>query len=321
MPLTFNGAAVVTDAAEETSPLDLVAAETVREQSPPSTGSDSGVIDRTLSGVEVLTDYAGTPQPLGTTLEELLRRQLPDAAEATFGPAEQGQPSPESVIGTDDRVRIVDTAVYPWRVHASLLIQMTDGSFASGTGFFIGPRTVITAGHCVFVQGTGPSRGWVRSVTVMPGRNGTSLPYGSVVVGAAGIRSVSGWTNSGDSNWDIGALILPSNLGSQTGWLGFANCSDATLLATTANIAGYPGDKPTGTQWYHSRRMSSVTAQRLRYEVDTFGGQSGSAVYRLENGQRHAVGIHTNGVSPGIPVNSGVRITQPVFDRLKAWTA
>jgi V8-like Glu-specific endopeptidase len=41
-------------------------------------------------------------------------------------------------------------------------------------------------------------------------------------------------------------------------------------------------------------------------------------VWRLQNGQRHAVGIHTNGASTG---NSATRITSPVFNNIKKWKA
>lgn len=321
MTISLDGAPAVTDLATSTSPLDGLDTE-LAAQSPPTPGPAGVESDMLVSGTENVAGYPGTPELVDANLLDLLSMDLPDAAAATFAPPPADQPTLESVIGRDDRTQIVNTATYPWSAHASLLIEMADGSFAIGTGFFIGPHTVVTAGHCVFVQGAAsdPRRGWVRSVTVMPGRNGNLLPFGSVKVGAAGIRSVSGWTGNGDPNWDAGALILPSNLGNQTGTLGFANFSTQTLNSTVANITGYPGDKPNGTQWYHSRALSSVSAQRIHYEVDTFGGQSGSAVYRLLNGQRHAFGIHTNGVFPGVPTNSGVRITQPLFDRLKAWT-
>ena len=129
---------------------------------------------------------------------------------------------------------------------------------------------------------------------------------------------MTGWANDGNHEHDYGAIILPSDLGSRTGWLGFAAYTDATLLASTANISGYPGDKPAGTQWYHARRVTSVGARKVYYDVDTFGGQSGSAVYRIVNGQRYAVAVHAYG---GATSNSGTRITTPVFNNLVAWRA
>ena len=105
--------------------------------------------------------------------------QLRDVGEASFGPP---PPVAETVHGPDDRAQITNTADYPWRAIASLLITAADNSMWIGTGWFIGPHTLITAGHCVFLKNTGvPGRdGWVKSIQVMPGRNGASLPYGSV---------------------------------------------------------------------------------------------------------------------------------------------
>jgi V8-like Glu-specific endopeptidase len=81
------------------------------------------------------------------------------------------------------------------------------------------------------------------------------------------------------------------------------------------NNSGYPADKPFGTQWFNAGRISRVTDRKLFYMVDTYGGQSGSAIWRFRNGQRHAVGIHGYGGCP----NSAVRIIRPVFDNMLAW--
>ena len=119
---------------------------------------------------------------------------LRDIGEASFGiPREMA----EIVHGPDHRVQITNTSIDPWRVHASLLITVADNSLWIGTGWFIGAHTLMTAGHVVHIKssrvlGRG---GWVRSSTVMPGRNGDTLPYGSVV--SRSFRSVAGWTNTG----------------------------------------------------------------------------------------------------------------------------
>ena len=153
----------------------------------------------------------------------------------------------------------------------------------------------------------------------MPGRNGSLLPYGSIT--STDFRSVTGWTNSGDDNYDYGAIRTPTELGNTVGWLGIAAWPDNELVGLIGNLSGYPGDKPDGTQWYHSRRIASVTSRRIYYDIDTFSGQSGSAVYRLLDGRRHAFAIHTLGTSPGQPMNSGTRIVTPVYNNLVAWIA
>ena len=241
--------------------------------------------------------------------------QLRDIGEASFGPP---PPRAETVHGPDDRVQITNTAIYPWRAHASLLITARDNSMWIGTGWFIGPHTLMTAGHVVFIKNSGvPGRdGWVRSIQVMPGRNGGSLPYGSVT--STNFRSVTGWTNNGDENYDYGAIIIPTELGNTVGWCGFGVYSDADLRAVVGNISGYPGDKPTGTQWYDARRIASVNSRKVFYDIDTAGGQSGSAVYRIINGGRYGVGIHAYG---GSSTNSATRIVTPVYNNMVAWKA
>ena len=89
-------------------------------------------------------------------------------------------------------------------------------------------------------------------------------------------------------SYDYGAIILPTDLGSTTGWFGFGVYADATLTSSVGNISGYPGDKPSGTQWYAARTIASVKARKVFYDIDTAGGQCGSAVYRIVNGNRYA---------------------------------
>ena len=104
--------------------------------------------------------------------------------------------------------------------------------------------------------------------------------------------------------------------GAGTGWFGFGLYGDDDLKQTTANISGYPGDKPSGTQWYAARRVDSVGPRKVFYDVDTAGGQSGSAVYRIKDGSRYGIAVHAYG---GAVVNSGTRINRAVFDNMKAW--
>jgi glutamyl endopeptidase len=283
---------------------------------PPSEGKDPRATKTTPQGTEQIEGFQ--PRALMEAAVELTApdtSKLRDIAEASFGTP---PPLAETVHGPDNRVQIKTTSVYPWRIHASLLITAADNSQWIGTGWFIGPHTLMTAGHVVYIKNSGvPGRdGWVKRIQVMPGRNGSALPYGSVT--SASFRSVTGWANSGDENYDYGAIIIPSELGNTVGWFGFGVYGDADLKASVANISGYPGDKPSGTQWYDARKVDSVGARKVYYDIDTFGGQSGSAVYRIINGGRYGVAIHAYG---GATTNSGTRITTPVFSNMVAWKA
>jgi glutamyl endopeptidase len=240
--------------------------------------------------------------------------KLRDVGEASFGPPPD---SAETIHGPDNRIKIANTTDYPWRAHASLMITAADNSRWVGTGWFIGPHTLMTAGHVVHIKNSGvPGRdGWVRSIDIMPGRNGSSLPLGTVR--SSNFRAVTGWTDDGDQNFDYGAIIIPSDLGNTTGWFGFGVYTDEDLRSAVGNISGYPGDKP-GTQWYDARRVDHVNARKVYYDIDTVGGQSGSAVYRVIGSARFAVAIHAYG---GATTNSGTRINREVYDNMVAWKA
>jgi V8-like Glu-specific endopeptidase len=137
----------------------------------------------------------------------------------------------------------------------------------------------MIACHVVYIKNRGGAGrdGWVRSIDFMPGRNGTSLPYGTVR--SSNFRSVVGWTNNGDQNFDYGAIIIPTDLGKSTGWFGFGVFSDSDLLNSIGNISGYPGDKPVGTQWMESAERESLREflesdraiqkkNRYKYQID-----------------------------------------------------
>lgn len=252
-----------------------------------------------------------TPQALGqafTLADETT--QLRDIGEASFG---WPSAAPEVVHGADDRFRITNTKSYPWRAHASLRITAADGSAWIGTGWFVGPNLLVTAGHCVYINSGVPERdGFVKRIVVMPGRDGSTLPYGSAT--STRFWSVVGWSQHRNGEYDYGAIVLDQPLGAATGWLGFGSWAD--LDGVAGNISGYPGDKPAGTQWYAGRRIDSTTARKVFYDIDTAGGQSGSAVYRFWNGGRYGIAVHAYG---GGSVNSGTRINARVFANLKMW--
>jgi V8-like Glu-specific endopeptidase len=278
----------------------------------PSKGENPGTDDVTPEGTETVIGRNKSMESAELIHSAPDTSTLRDIGEASFGSVQK------TVHGTDNRVQITNTGIYPWRVHCSLLITAADNSKWIGTGWFIGPHTVMTAGHVVYIKNSGVAGrdGWVKNILVMPGRNGSSLPYGSVT--STSFRSVTGWTQDGSEYYDYGAIILPTNLGNTVGWFGFGVYSDSDLVASVGNISGYPGDKPTGTQWYDFHKIASVNNRKVFYDIDTYGGQSGSSVYRIKDGGRYGIAIHAYG---GATTNSGTRIVTPVFNNMVAWKA
>jgi V8-like Glu-specific endopeptidase len=257
------------------------------------------------SQVEVPAAGAANPQEVegALTQEEMLAEFKVECCQEFL----------EIVHGRDDRVRVGNTRPYPWRTICHLEITTKTGGRGTCTGSFIGPRVVLTAGHCLYLHAHG---GWAKSIKVIPGRNASQQPYGSAV--GTYFISTKGWVNSRNSNYDYGVIVLPSNqkLGNAVGWMGLANLSFSSLLGLLVNSSGYPGDKPYGTQWWNANRILAVTDRRIYYQIDTAGGQSGSPVWRYKDGKRHIIAIHTTG---GTPFNGATRINDPVFANLVKW--
>ena len=217
-----------------------------------------------------------------------------------------------SVIGPDDRVRISPTTSFPWRAMTKLRMTFPSGRQFICSGALVAAKYTLTAGHCVFSHTEG---GWATSIEVIPGLDGTYKPYGSAF--ATRLRSYQGWTQNQDSNYDFALITLDRTIGNSTGWFGYASYS--TVDGLTGNLGGYPGDRDGGLRlYYHFGTINSSTANRVYYTIDTAGGQSGSGVYRINNGSRYIFAVHTNG---GSTSNSGTRITSARFNDLQTWIA
>ena len=260
-------------------------------------------VDEFDESFAMMEGLGGEAVPVDPTLNA-----LPRSCDLEYGEA------PESVCGRDDRVQITNTTRIPWRFVCQLIITLKDGRQSRCTGWFISPRTVMTAGHCVYSHS---ADGWAKKIEVIPGMSGASRPFGSAV--GTKFYSVKGWTKKRKHTHDYGCIILPKSkpLGRRTGWFGFANLPKSKLKNLLVNNSGYAGDKAFGTQWYNAGRVSKVTSRKLFYMLDTYGGHSGSPMWRLRNGKRHALGVHAYGGCP----NSSTRINKPVFKNMKSWKA
>jgi len=230
-------------------------------------------------------------------------------------------PALETIIGqVDSRVRILDTDLDPWRMICNLEITGPLGRFV-GTGWFAGPRTVITAGHCVSAPMMG---GNATSIRVTPGRNVGAIQYGSKV--STSFSATNLWYQNQDPDFDIGCIHLAEPFDPIPGWFTIESMDPAELEGYLINVAGYPGDKGGDKMYHHANQVLTTSDRRLFYNVDTMGGQSGGPawVHKSENGPPVVVGIHAygEGATPAnfnIEANSAPRIIPEVFDLIQGW--
>ena len=237
----------------------------------------------------------------------------------------------------DSRTQVAATTRFPYNTICYLGRDYGSGRFSGCTGTLIGPRLVLTAGHCLFShrRRRAPLR-----IRVMPGRaDRDTRPYGHIdsqeyyahrrYLGLRGPRDPA-------RRWyDYGIIVLPESFPRLRRHLRTPPLSRRALNRIKQmgqiEIAGYPGDRPIGTLWRHVEYLKHFTPRRLLYTVDTCPGHSGSPIWFHGKGLKghHLIGIHTTGIvdergrsygcsrgtvlAPPGAMNSGVRLTPAVF--------
>ena len=224
----------------------------------------------------------------------------------------------ELVQGRDDRIPVPDTKKFPYPCICKLNIKTEDGRLYDGTGAYIGSNCVLTAAHNVF--NTEKMRGWAKEITVIPGLNRKDQPFGSDISNEFLIDPE--YKDTERQELDFAAIITKRPYGNELGYFEIANFSENDLANLAITIGGYPIDLPHDdgdkgqVQYYHTLVIEEAKGYRIKYDVDTGPGNSGSSILCLKNGSLHVCGIHIGSISNG---NVGTPLSGIVFDAIAEW--
>lgn len=261
--------------------------------------------------------------PVGTPADPEVLRRL---ASGRLG--ERGSHgSTADVVDGENRNRETHTRESPFRMICSIEIAFgAEPPVAAATGWLVGQRTVVTAGHVLW---------WDRKVSlvrVIPGRNG--FDAGREAFESTNFHFHPEWTGSAGQQpqHDIAAIRLPQPVGEQVGWFGVGVFADAALDRRMINIAGYPSvvtdvavDR-CKELWFEVNSIAVVEPERLFYGLDTSAGQSGAPVMLwpsplVGGGPPMVVGVHARGFEGTGKLNSATRIDASKIDLLGGWVA
>lgn len=220
----------------------------------------------------------------------------------------------EKTCGTDDKMPVPFALFRPWRAICLLEFRFPSDPSAmyQATGFLVSDRVVLTAGHCVYNNSIVPGE-YAQSIKVYPGKNGSGK-LSDILGTYNGIKTYTNFSYTyypaNDPNsldWDYGAILLDQPVSKNAlGAIPVIESNDAYAAAgKTMIVAGYPGDRPYGTQWYGTGPVTAFNRYQMQYQIDTYGGQSGGPVWVPQGGvqgpQKYyglVYGIHIAGPSP-----------------------
>ncbi len=235
------------------------------------------------------------------------------------------------INSNDDRVTVSNTTATPFKSICSIEATWPNGSKTSNTAAFVGPRVLITSAIAIHDKSRG---GWASNVWVVPGRNGSSQPFGAQY--AAGFNVPNEWVSTGFGNTDfnIGWIRMPTDkvLWNRVGYaFGYETMSDSSLASVLFNFGGYHSDKNFTMSTQYGAGRQTPFASRFKHVFDTVGAK-GSPFWRFtgtgSTGQRYIGGVHSfNDVDtlsacnprldPDCKANAATRMTSRYFNTTK----
>ncbi|KAJ8110446.1 hypothetical protein ONZ43_g5869 [Nemania bipapillata] len=247
--------------------------------------------------------------------DEHTEKEAPDNTEALLSV----RPGEESVIGTDERVLVPDRDFAPGGKYRSVVklflrfqAQETDDPWALATGWLIRNDLVVTAGHCAFDHSHDLGR--LTHVKAYIGYHGNEsindAAYAVQFRTAKQVVTTQSWLEDGtNESFDVSFILLKSPFDDVTPIQYEPTPQSGT---SKLGVVGYPGDlmdRDSGEKGAFMWQMfldttwdlATSPSHMLQYKIDTYGGNSGSAVFLqppTAASDAKSIGVHVFGGNP-----------------------
>lgn len=200
-----------------------------------------------------------------------------------------------TVIGNDNRVKLEDWQYTTSTYRKICQITVTFGGVSipiHGTGFLVGPHTILTACHIVYQSNSNYDYGWFSTIQITFGSYIDSLtnthvyPYG--IISTFSSASCGNYCTTKDPNDDWAFIELTTDIGNSLGFFGVTS----TLFDEDSIWAiGYP-DSDLGNMYYGFGQADDVEIYSFAHDCDASEGQSGCPILKSYNG--YVCGIHSD---------------------------
>lgn len=223
--------------------------------------------------------------------------------------------------------RVLNTAIPPNPSVGYLVMQLTGGGWATGSGALIDNQQILTCSHNLVTALTGagphPVATQVRFYRAFNTNSPATPPAGAYLTVKVGFYN-NAYRNNGDREWDIAVCRLDAPIPAPAPPLQPLTYFTPTLTGVgiihqDVNLTGYPGPRD-GEMWLDRDEVFGVNlpTNTLIYTHDTWPGNSGSPIWEYHAGS-DTTRLHAVHVSqPGDGLRRGVLMTQPILDWIAA---